>query len=94
MFRDHRAVLSRLRDAGVIPLRRRPLRLCEMTADGDPWVGTVTTLEFPSMNEIQRRVSLAIWKSTFLWPSPQLLLMLPNEGTEKLVSDFFFRRDF
>jgi hypothetical protein len=27
---------------GVVPLRRRPLRLYEMTVDWPPWTGTVT----------------------------------------------------
>jgi hypothetical protein len=106
MFRDHWAVLARLRDAGVgletvigqyhtqgvIPLQRWPLHPCEMTANRAPWTGTVTAPELPSLNEIQRRVLLAIGRSTFVWPRLQLLLMLLNEGTEKLVSDFFFRQ--
>jgi hypothetical protein len=50
ILRDHWAVLGRLRGAGVtlaevigqyhargvVPLRRQPLRLCEMTADQAP----------------------------------------------------------
>jgi hypothetical protein len=53
MLKDHWAVLRRLRGArvtlstvivqyharGVVPLRRRPLRLCEMTADRAPGRG-------------------------------------------------------
>jgi hypothetical protein len=44
-------VISQYHTWGVIPLRRRPLRLCVMTADRAPWVGTVTASEFPSLNE-------------------------------------------
>jgi hypothetical protein len=95
MFRDHWVVLAHLRDAevslatiigqytarGVISLRRRPLRLCEMTTDRAPWARTVTAPKRPSLNETQRHVSLAIGKSTFVWPPPQLLPMFPNEET-------------
>jgi hypothetical protein len=107
MFKDHWVMLARLHEAkvglttvigqyharGVVPLQRRPLCLCEMTASRAPWAGTVTTPELPSLIEIQRHVSLDIGKSTFVWP-PQLLPMLHNEGTEKFVSDFFFRQTF
>jgi hypothetical protein len=62
MLKSHWAVLGRLRDTGitlaevvgqyhargVVPLRRRPLRLCDMTAERAPWVGTVTAPELPS----------------------------------------------
>jgi hypothetical protein len=95
MFMDHWAVLAHLRDAevslatiigqynarGVISLRRRPLRLCEMTTDRAPWARTVTAPKRPSLNETQHHVSLAIGKSTFVWPPPQLLPMFPNEET-------------
>jgi hypothetical protein len=37
---------------GAMPLRRRPLRLYEMTADRAPWTGTVTAPVFPSLNKI------------------------------------------
>jgi hypothetical protein len=50
----------------------------------------MTVPELPLLDEIQRRVLMAIGK-TFVWPPSRLLTMLPNEGTEKLVSDFFFR---
>jgi hypothetical protein len=49
----------------------------------------VTAPEQPSLDENLRRVSVSIGKSTFVWLPPQLLPMLPNEGTEKLMSDFF-----
>jgi hypothetical protein len=56
MLWDHWVVLQRLRGAeitlakvvgqyharGVVLLRRRPLQLCEMTADRAPWRGTMT----------------------------------------------------
>jgi hypothetical protein len=47
---------------------------------------------FPSLNEIERHVVLAIEKSTFTWPPVRLLLMLPNKETEKLVSCRFIRQ--
>jgi hypothetical protein len=100
MLKLHWAVLGRLRNTGVtlaevigqyhargvVPLRRRPLRLCDMTADRAPWVGTVNTLSLPSSLEVQRRVAQAIGTSSYSWPPSRLLPMLPNAGTEKLVS--------
>jgi hypothetical protein len=62
-----------------------------MTARRAPWEGTVTTLELPSLDDICCCVSVAIGKSTFVWLPSWLLPMLPHEGTEKLVRDFFFR---
>jgi hypothetical protein len=66
MLKSHWVVLGCLRNAritlaevvgqyharGVVPLRRRPLWLCDMTADRAPWVGTVTALEPPSPLEV------------------------------------------
>jgi hypothetical protein len=100
ILKSHWAVLGRLRNAGitlaevvgqyhargVVPLRRRPLRLCDMTADRAPWVGTVTAPELPSPLEVQRRVAQAIGRSTYSWPPSPMLPMLPNAGTEKIVS--------
>jgi hypothetical protein len=100
MLKSHWAVLGRLRGAGitlaevvgqyhargVVPLRRRPLRLCDMTAERAPWVGTVTAPELPSPLEVQRRVAQAIGRSTYLWLPSGMLPMLPNTGTEKIVS--------
>jgi hypothetical protein len=71
MLKLHLAMLGRLRNAritlaevirqyharGVVPLRRRPLLLCDMTADWAPWVGTMTALSPPSPLEVQRRVA-------------------------------------
>jgi hypothetical protein len=68
VLKDHWAVLRRLRGAGVtlaevlgqyhargvVPLRIRPLRLCEMMADRAPWTGTVTAPSLPSHLEVQR----------------------------------------
>jgi hypothetical protein len=45
-------VLGQYHARGVVPLRRRPLRLCEMTADQAPWTGTVTAPTLPSPLEI------------------------------------------
>jgi hypothetical protein len=69
-----------------VPLRKRPLRLCNMTADRAPWVGTVTAPEPPSPLEVQRCVAQAIGRSTYSWPPSRMLPMLPNTGTEKFVS--------
>jgi hypothetical protein len=71
---------------GVVLLRRQPLRLCDMTAERAPWVGTVTAPELPSPLEVQRRVAQAIGRSTYSWPPSRMLPMLPNAGTEKIVS--------
>jgi hypothetical protein len=94
ILRDHWAVLECIRAGvtlaevigqyharGVVPLRKRPLRLCEMTADRAPWVGTVTAPSLLSPLEVQRRVAQAIGTSTYLWPPLRLLPMLPNAGT-------------
>jgi hypothetical protein len=79
-------VIGQYHARGVVPLRRRPLRLCDMTADRAPWVGTVTALSPPSPLEVQHRVAQVIGRSTYSWPPSRLLLMLPNAGTEKFVS--------
>jgi hypothetical protein len=100
MLKLHWAVLGRLRDVGVtlaeaigqyhargvVSLRRRPLRLCDMTTDRAPWEGTVTAPSRPSSLEVQRRVAQAIESSTYTWPPSRLLPMLPNAGTKKFVS--------
>jgi hypothetical protein len=100
MLKSHWAVLGRLRDVGitlaevvgkyhargVLPLRRRPLRLYDMTAERAPWVGTVTAPELLSPLEVQRRVAQAIGRSTYSWSPSRMLPMLPNVGTEKIVS--------
>jgi hypothetical protein len=66
ILRDHWAVLGRLRGAGVtlvevigqyhargvVPLWRRPLRLCKMTTDRAPWEGTVTASLLPLPLEV------------------------------------------
>jgi hypothetical protein len=95
MFKLHWAVLGCLRNAGVtlaevigqyqargvVPLRRRPLRLCAMTADRAPWVGTVTAPSPTSLLEVQHHVTQAIRRSSYSWPPSRLLPMLPNAGT-------------
>jgi hypothetical protein len=92
---SHWVVLGRLRNAGitlaevvgqyhargVVLLRRRPLRLCDMTANRAPWVRTVTAPELPSPLEVQRRVTQAIGRATYSWPPSRMLPMLPNAGT-------------
>jgi hypothetical protein len=81
MLKSHWAMLGCLRNAeitlvevvrqyharGVVPLRRRLLRLCDMTADRAPWVRTVTTPELPSPLEVQHRVAQAIGGATYSW---------------------------
>jgi hypothetical protein len=71
ILKDHWAVLRHLPGAGitlskvlgqyhaqgVVPLRRWLLRLCEMTADWAPWMGTVTAPTLPSPLEAQRHVA-------------------------------------
>jgi hypothetical protein len=80
MLKDHWAVLGYLRGAevtlstvigqyharGVVPLRRRPLRLYEMTADRAPWTGTVTAPTLLSPLEIQRRMAQVIGEGVLL----------------------------
>jgi hypothetical protein len=36
--------------------------------------------------KVQRHVVQEIRRSTYSWPPSRLLLMLPNAGTEKIVS--------
>jgi hypothetical protein len=55
-------IIGKYHARGVVPLRRRQLRLCDMTADRAPWTGIITAPEFLSLNEIQHRVVLAIGK--------------------------------
>jgi hypothetical protein len=50
-------VLGQYHARGVVSLRRRPLRLCEMTADRALWMGTVTSSTRPSPLEVQHRVA-------------------------------------
>jgi hypothetical protein len=40
----------------------------------------------PSLLEVQRCVAQAIGRWTHSWPPSRLLPMLPNAGTEKIVS--------
>jgi hypothetical protein len=95
MLKSHWAMLGRMRDAGITlaevvgQYHARgdvPLRLCDVTAERAPWVGTVTAPEFPSPLEVQRRVSQVIERSTYSWLPSRMLPMLPNAGTNKIVS--------
>jgi hypothetical protein len=61
-----------------------------MTTRRALWEGTVTVPELPSQDEVQRRVSVVIGKVSYSWPPSWLLPVLPNEGTEKLISSFIF----
>jgi hypothetical protein len=65
-------------------LRRRPLHLCEMTADQAHWTGTVTAPTLPSPLEVQRRVAQAVRRSTYSWPLARLLSMPPMRGRRNL----------
>jgi hypothetical protein len=103
MLKHNWAVLGPLRDVevtlaevigqyharGVVPLRRRPLRLCEMTADKAPWEGTMTVSSLSSSLEVQRHVGQAIGRSSYSWPPSRLLPMVPNAGTENCKSFIF-----
>jgi hypothetical protein len=95
ILKDHWAVLGRFRGAGVTLAEVigqyhawgvMPLRLCEMTADRAPWTGTVTAMSLSSPLKVQCRVEQAIGRLTYSWPPSRLLSMLPNAGTEKIVS--------
>jgi hypothetical protein len=77
-------VIGQYHARGVVPLRRWPLRLCEMTADRPAYAGTVTAPSLPSPLEVQRRVAQAIGRSMYSWPPSRLLPMLPHAGTKKL----------
>jgi hypothetical protein len=79
-------VIGQYHARGVVPLWRRPLRLCEMTADRASREGTVTTSSLPLSLEVQRCVAQAIGRSTYSWPLSRLLSILPNTGTGKVVS--------
>jgi hypothetical protein len=85
-------VIGQYHTRGVVPLRRRPLQLCEMTTNRPPWEGTMTTPLPPSSLEVQCRVAQAIGRSTYSWPPSLLLPMLPNAGTENIVSCSSSRR--
>jgi hypothetical protein len=61
-------VVGQYHARGVVPLWRRPLRLCNVTAERAPWAGTVTAPECPSPLKVQRRVAQAIGRSTYSWP--------------------------
>jgi hypothetical protein len=76
-------VIGQYHARGVVPLQRRPLRLCEMTTDRAPWTGTVTAPSLPLPLEVQRHVAQAIGRSTNSWPPSRLLPMLPNARTKK-----------
>jgi hypothetical protein len=69
-------VIGQYHARGVVPLRRRPLHLYDMTTDSPPWAGTVTALEPPSPLEVQRRVAQAIGRSNYSWPPSRMLPML------------------
>jgi hypothetical protein len=98
MLKLHWAVLGHLRNAGVtlaevigqyhargvVPLRRRPLRLCDMTADRPPCVGTVTVLSPSSPLDVQSCAAQVIGRSSYSWPPSRLLPMFRNAGTKNL----------
>jgi hypothetical protein len=100
MLKSHWAVLGRLWNTGitlaevvrqyhargVVPLWRRPLRLCDTTVDRAPWAGTVTAPKPSSLLEVQRRMVQVIGRATYSWLPSRMLPMLPNAGTEKFVS--------
>jgi hypothetical protein len=75
-------VIGQYHAQGIVPLRRWPLRLCEMTADRAHWEGTVTVPLLPSLLEVQRRMAQAIERSTYSWSPSRLLPTLPNARTK------------
>jgi hypothetical protein len=77
-------VIGQYHAQGVVPLRRWPLLLCDMTANQAPWEGTVTAPLLPSTLEVQCRMAQAIGRSPYSWLLSRLLLMLPNAGTKKV----------
>jgi hypothetical protein len=79
-------VIGKYYARGVVPLQRRPLRLCDMMADRAPWAGTMTVSEPSLLLEVQLRMAQAIGRSTYSWPPSRMLPMLPNAGTKKFVS--------
>jgi hypothetical protein len=50
----------------------------------------VTAPSLPSSLEVQHRVVQAIGRLTYSWPPSRLLPMLPNTGTEQVVSLLVF----
>jgi hypothetical protein len=50
-------VIGQYHARGFVLLRRRPLRLCEMTADRPTWTRTVTATLLPSPLEVQCHVA-------------------------------------
>jgi hypothetical protein len=50
-------VIGQYHARGFVLLRRRPLRLCEMTADRPTWTRTVTAPLLPSPLEVQCHVA-------------------------------------
>jgi hypothetical protein len=108
MLKFHWVVLGRLRNAGitlaevigqyhgrgVVPLRRRPLCLFDMTTDRAPWAGTLTAPEPPSPLEVQRRVAQAIRRLTYSWPPLRMLPMLPQRGDREICKLSVFSASF
>jgi hypothetical protein len=46
----------------------------------------MTAMSLASPLEVQHRMAQAIGRSTYSWPLSRLLPMLPNAGTEKVLS--------
>ena len=77
---DLATVIGLYHTLGVIPLQRHHLRICQMTPDRAPFVGTMCAPQPPSLDEIQHHVGRAIGKASYSWSPPQVLPMLPHEG--------------
>jgi hypothetical protein len=91
MLKSHWAVLGRLRNAGITlaeVVRQYhaqgvvPLRLCDMTADRAPWVGTVTAPKLPSHTRSLAPRGAGDRECDLLVAASWMLPMLPNAGTE------------
>ena len=74
---------------GVVPLRRRPLKLYQMTQERAPFVGTVTADPLPTTDEVRRRVRIIVGNPSLDFPREGVLPMLPAPETVVLVSPIF-----
>jgi hypothetical protein len=76
-------VLGQYHARGVVPLRRQPLRLCEMTADRAPWMGAVTALTLLSPLEVQRHM-VGDWEINLLVAVGAAAPDAPPRGDRKI----------
>ena len=74
---------------GVVSLRRRPLKLYQMTQEWAPFAGAVTADPLPTMDEVRRRVRIIVGNPSLDFPREGVLPMLPAPETVVLVSPIF-----